>query len=536
MPPIPVIHTLPPLRYLLSRAAHISSRAHPLPVTPVAFPIPVTSSPSTSILVASPPSHIPSPSHRLPFCRLLPSFPAPPFLPCSLHPVVPYYLPRSLQLHQRTLLDVPCAYPSLAPSSPHPHPTLTPPSPHPHPTLAPPPPHPHPTLASSFHSLSLPFFLLDPFTSPSLLSSLLFVPLTGGHPRLSQPATRSAFPLCTPHPHSGTLVYPSLWACTSFSVSSDNCLPLSPLPFTLSASPLPFPLSASPSPLPPLRFPLSPSPSPLPPLPFPLSASPSPLPPLPHQYDSPLCLNLSGLLLFFLLLRGAHVSVAVLCRLAAILPRPEGLPPAAVRLCLNPHPTVLHGPGPLFENSKKPATRLPLLPYPEGPPLLPYPEGHPRAPTSLPVSNTRCLPSLQPPPPQYYTLLCLNLPVQCRTMCRCGLNLSGLVLFFLTLRGVHVSVAVPVSNGATFGFNAAAGYAFGEKIQPYYVPLCLNLSGSVLFFLTLRGVHVSVAVPVSNGATFAFNAAAGCAFGEKIQPALALGGVSLAVLGIALCV
>ncbi|CAI5495925.1 unnamed protein product [Closterium sp. Naga37s-1] len=70
----------------------------------------------------------------------------------------------------------------------------------------------------------------------------------------------------------------------------------------------------------------------------------------------------------------------------------------------------------------------------------------------------------------------------------------------------------------------------------YYVPLCLNLSGSVLFFLTLRGVHVSVAVPVSNGATFAFNAAAGYAFGEKIQPALALGGVSLAVLGIALCV
>ncbi|CAI5537208.1 unnamed protein product, partial [Closterium sp. Naga37s-1] len=47
---------------------------------------------------------------------------------------------------------------------------------------------------------------------------------------------------------------------------------------------------------------------------------------------------------------------------------------------------------------------------------------------------------------------------------------------------------------------------------------------------------LSVAVPVSNGATFAFNAAAGYAFGEKIQPALALGGVSLAVLGIALCV
>ncbi|CAI5985791.1 unnamed protein product [Closterium sp. NIES-65] len=723
MPPIPVIHTLPPLRYLLSRAAHISSRAHPLPVTPVAFPIPVTSSPSTSILVASPPSHIPSPSHRLPFCRLLPvalhihrhsppsptppCFPSPPrgLNPCSIlarllasflipRPSLPRgdskVFPRSslspvLSSSRRPLLppslasassDVPCAYPSLAPSSPHPHPTLTPPSPHPHPTLAPPPPHPHPTLASSFHSLSLPFFLLDPFTSPSLLSSLLFVPLTGVRTPTSLSTSNT---LCLPslHPPSAqwyTRLSQPLWGwgvqrgkaktCLNPSASVPQPVGFSlllphpkgrarlsqsavttafPFPLSLSPSPLPplpFPLSASPSPLPPLRFPLSPSPSPLPPLPFPLSASPSPLPPLPHQYDSPLCLNLSGLLLFFLLLRGAHVSVAVLCRLAAILPRPEGLPPAAVRLCLNPHPTVLHGPGPLFENSKKPATRLPLLPYPEGPPLLPYPEGHPRL-----SRNTRCLPSLQPPPPQYYTLLCLNLPanlaspfsplppptsallfltlrdvhaslavaVQCRSATTTAfplspkqttqpplrfppsqyyvplclnlsglvlffltlrgvhvsvavpvsngatfafnaaaayafgekiqlyyvplcLNLSGLVLFFLTLRGVHVSVAVPVSNGATFGFNAAAGYAFGEKIQPYYVPLCLNLSGSVLFFLTLRGVHVSVAVPVSNGATFAFNAAAGCAFGEKIQPALALGGVSLAVLGIALCV
>ncbi|GJP31990.1 hypothetical protein CLOM_g16540 [Closterium sp. NIES-68] len=70
----------------------------------------------------------------------------------------------------------------------------------------------------------------------------------------------------------------------------------------------------------------------------------------------------------------------------------------------------------------------------------------------------------------------------------------------------------------------------------YYTPLCINLSGSLLFFATLRGVHVSLAVPVSNGATFAFNAAAAYAFGEKIQPGLALVGISLGVLGIALCV
>ncbi|CAI5972332.1 unnamed protein product [Closterium sp. NIES-64] len=627
MPPIPVIHTLPPLRYLLSRAAHISSRAHPLPVTPVAFPIPVTSSPSTSILVASPPSHIPSPSHRLPFCRLLPSFPAPPFLPCSLHPVVPYYLPRSLQLHQMCL-----AHTLL---SPHPHPTLTPPSPHPHPTLTLPSPHPHPPSPHPRLLFPFPFpsfFLLDPFTSPSLLSSLLFVPLTGvAYLSLVQSlplcflstshlSTRSAFPLCTPHPHSGTLVYPA-------SVGMGWSAVTTAFPFPSPFHPLPLPPLPSPSPpLPPLPFPPLPLPSPLPsPHASPLSPSPSSPPVRLPSVPQPL-----GLVAVLPPPEGVPMSLWQCCagqqpsvpylnpppsapplapplhppcshpiapppirlpsvpqplRLAAILPRPEGLPPAAVRLCLNPQPHSATRPWASFENSKKPSyKRLPLLPYPEGPPLLPYPEGHPRAPTSLPVSNTRCLPSLQPPPPQYYTLLCLNLPVadvslafpvsnisaspfsplplhppsallfltlrdvhaslavavQCRSATTTAfplspkqttqpplrfppsqyyvplcLNLSGLVLFFLTLRGVHVSVAVPVSNGATFAFNAAAAYAFGEKIQLYYVPLCLNLSGLVLFFLTLRGVHVSVAVPVSNGATFGFNAAAGYAFGEK---------------------
>ncbi|CAI7804581.1 unnamed protein product, partial [Closterium sp. NIES-53] len=147
-------------------------------------------------------------------------------------------------------------------------------------------------------------------------------------------------------------------------------------------------------------------------------------------------------------------------------------------------------------------------------PLIPHSEGSASlCGNAVPVSNNHSLAlhsqSTHPPPlpfphSQYYVPLCLNL--------------SGSVLFFLTLRGVHVSVAVPVSNGATFAFNAAAGYAFGEKIQPvlapspssppppsptttptptpqYYVPLCLKLSGSVLFFLTLRGVHVSVALP-----------------------------------------
>ncbi|CAI5991361.1 unnamed protein product [Closterium sp. NIES-64] len=590
MPPIPVIHTLPPLRYLLSRAAHISSRAHPLPVTPVAFPIPVTSSPSTSILVASPPSHIPSPSHRLPFCRLLPvalhihrhSPPSPtpplsPLLPFSRALFIPSSLTTSLARFSFIRPCVSLLSPISAALLPLHFHLWTPTSLSTSNTLCL--PSLHPPSAQWYTRLSQPLWgwgvqrgkaktCLNPSASvPQPVGFSLLLPHPKGRARLSQSAVTTAFPF----------------------------------PLSLSPSPLP------PLPLPPLRFPLSPSPSPLPPLPFPLSASPSPLspspppvrlpsvpqplglvavlpppegctclcgsavpvsnpqsllkstplctssaPPLhppaptqlhPHQYDSPLCLNLSGLLLFFLALR---------------------VPPAAVRLCLNPHPTVLHGPGPLFENSKKQLHGFPCFLTLRGLPCfltlrgthvspgqqhaLPSLYGsdfensqkslHIGAPTSLPVSNTRCLPSLQPPPPQYYTLLCLNLPATTTAfplspkqttqpplrfppsqyyvpLC---LNLSGLVLFFLTLRGVHVSVAVPVSNGATFAFNAAAAYAFGEKIQLYYVPLCLNLSGLVLFFLTLRGVHVSVAVPVSNGATFGFNAAAGYAFGGKIQP------------------
>ncbi|CAI5960695.1 unnamed protein product [Closterium sp. NIES-65] len=662
MPPIPVIHTLPPLRYLLSRAAHISSRAHPLPVTPVAFPIPVTSSPSTSILVASPPSHIPSPSHRLPFCRLLPVAlhihrHSPPSPTPPLSPLLPFsralFIPSSLTTSLARFSFIRRAYLSLVQSLPlcflstsHLCTTCD-----------------ESVFESTSHlcasnfpeTLCVALFCNAPHHCPSLNTLCLpslHPPSAQWYTRLSQPlwgwgVQRGKAKTClnpsasVPQPVGFSLLLPHPKGRARLSQSAVTTA--FPFPLSLSPSPLPplpFPLSASPSPLPPLRFPLSPSPSPLPPLPFPLSASPSPLPPLrfplsPSPSPPPVrlpsvpqplglvavlpppegCTCLCGsLLLFFLALRGVrHISPTV-SPLPPPPPQPSDpaspspVPPAAVRLCLNPHPTVLHGPGPLFENSKKPATRLPLLPYPEGPPLLPYPEGHPRL-----SRNTRCLPSLQPPPPQYYTLLCLNLPVQCRSATTTALplspkqttqpplrfppsqyyvplclnlsglvlffltlrgvhvsvavpvsngatfafnaaaayafgekiqlyyvplclNLSGLVLFFLTLRGVHISVAVPVSNGATFGFNAAAGYAFGEKIQPYYVPLCLNLSGSVLFFLTLRGVHVSVAVPVSNGATFAFNAAAGCAFGEKIQPALALGGVSLAVLGIALCV
>ncbi|CAI5930247.1 unnamed protein product [Closterium sp. NIES-64] len=602
MPPIPVIHTLPPLRYLLSRAAHISSRAHPLPVTPVAFPIPVTSSPSTSILVASPPSHIPSPSHRLPFCRLLPVAlhihrHSPPSPTPPLSPLLPFsralFIPSSLttSLARFSFISNTLCLPSL-----------------------------HPPSAQWYTRLSQPLWgwgvqrgkaktCLNPSASvPQPVGFSLLLPHPKGRARLSQSAVTTAFPF----------------------------------PLSLSPSPLP------PSPLPPLRFPLSPSPSPLPPLPFPLSASPSPLPPSPPPVRLPSVPQPLGLVAVLpppegcTCLCGSAVPVSN-PQLAAILPRPEGcathlshsLPPSTppppnhltpppplqyhLPLCgcaSTPTPQCYTALGLFLRILKNQLHGFPCFLTLRGLPCFLTLRGthvSPGAPTSLPVSNTRCLPSLQPPPPQYYTLLCLNLPVQCRSATTTAfplspkqttqpplrfppsqyyvplclnlsglvlffltlrgvhvsvavpvsngatfafnaaaayafgekiqlyyvplcLNLSGLVLFFLTLRGVHVSVAVPVSNGATFGFNAAAGYAFGEKIQPYYVPLCLNLSGSVLFFLTLRGVHVSVAVPVSNGATFAFNAAAGCAFGEKIQPALALGGVSLAVLGIALCV
>ncbi|CAI5537209.1 unnamed protein product, partial [Closterium sp. Naga37s-1] len=241
------------------------------------------------------------------------------------------------------------------------------------------------------------------------------------------------------------------------------------------------------------------------------------------HYYVPLCLNLSGLVLFFLTLRGVHISVAVpyyvpLClNLSGLVlfPHPEG----RARLCGSAMPVNNPQFPPQFNyhfipqlNPPSPTVLRAAVPQPLGfGPFFLTPRGV-HVSVAGPVSNLCSLPPSVPlfniptsahpppssllPPSRYYVPLCLNLSVL-----RAAVPQPlGFGPFFLTLRGVHVSVA-----------------------GPYYVPLCLNLSGSVLFFLTLRGVHVSVAVPVSNGATFAFNAAAGYAFGEKIQPALALG-------------
>ena len=70
----------------------------------------------------------------------------------------------------------------------------------------------------------------------------------------------------------------------------------------------------------------------------------------------------------------------------------------------------------------------------------------------------------------------------------------------------------------------------------YYVPMILNQSGSLLFFLSLRTLDVSVAVPVANGTTFIVTAAVAFALGEQIEPIITTLGVLVTILGICLCV
>ncbi|VDI10812.1 Hypothetical predicted protein [Mytilus galloprovincialis] len=70
----------------------------------------------------------------------------------------------------------------------------------------------------------------------------------------------------------------------------------------------------------------------------------------------------------------------------------------------------------------------------------------------------------------------------------------------------------------------------------YCMAFLLNQSGSVLFYLTLASVELSLAVPVTNSLTFIFTMLSGHFLGEKIQSLETFIGVAMVVLGVALCV
>ncbi|XP_031125366.1 transmembrane protein 234 homolog [Ipomoea triloba] len=70
----------------------------------------------------------------------------------------------------------------------------------------------------------------------------------------------------------------------------------------------------------------------------------------------------------------------------------------------------------------------------------------------------------------------------------------------------------------------------------YSLPFLLNLSASAAFFAILSDTPISVAVPVTNGTTFAATAVFGMLLGEETRVGFALFGTFLIVLGVYICV
>ncbi|XP_073043299.1 uncharacterized protein [Primulina eburnea] len=73
-------------------------------------------------------------------------------------------------------------------------------------------------------------------------------------------------------------------------------------------------------------------------------------------------------------------------------------------------------------------------------------------------------------------------------------------------------------------------------IWQYTLPFLINLSASATFFAILSDSPISLAVPVTNGTTFAATAVFGMILGEETHVGLALFGTLLIVLGIYICV
>ncbi|CAH1371930.1 unnamed protein product [Tenebrio molitor] len=69
----------------------------------------------------------------------------------------------------------------------------------------------------------------------------------------------------------------------------------------------------------------------------------------------------------------------------------------------------------------------------------------------------------------------------------------------------------------------------------YLVPMALNQSGSVIYFLTLQSADLSLSVPVANSLTFVFTAISGWILGEQLPKRNTILGVILILAGTTLC-
>ncbi|PVU89558.1 hypothetical protein BB559_003333 [Furculomyces boomerangus] len=70
----------------------------------------------------------------------------------------------------------------------------------------------------------------------------------------------------------------------------------------------------------------------------------------------------------------------------------------------------------------------------------------------------------------------------------------------------------------------------------YVVPLVLNLSGSAVYYYTLSGADITTAVPVVNSLALVFTQATESIFMAKKSTKNDIIGMSLIILGVALCI
>ncbi|KAG5869505.1 hypothetical protein JTB14_008056 [Gonioctena quinquepunctata] len=69
----------------------------------------------------------------------------------------------------------------------------------------------------------------------------------------------------------------------------------------------------------------------------------------------------------------------------------------------------------------------------------------------------------------------------------------------------------------------------------YLVPMALNQLGSVLYFITLQEVDLTLSVPIANSLTFVFTAVSGWIMGEDLPKKSTVVGVILVILGTLMC-
>lgn len=77
-------------------------------------------------------------------------------------------------------------------------------------------------------------------------------------------------------------------------------------------------------------------------------------------------------------------------------------------------------------------------------------------------------------------------------------------------------------------------YCFVTNIK-YIIPFLINQSGSVLYFITLQNVDISLSVPVANSLTFVFTALTGWILGEQPPKTRTIIGTLCVLLGTFCC-